>query len=186
MYKATPLKDGLSILLCRKKNEYTELKKKKKYLLENFFTNNKKIKLQEETQFKITAETTLLLNMHEKMMQNINNNLDVILLSVAKPAKLFEEWKFLDKMHKTRKNVNVRVITNESAEKSQVTKNNVKYKIRFSVTPLQFGMHIFDNKEVTLSISRNSGIPCLWSNNPNVLMLAQNYFETLWNISLKA
>lgn len=187
MYKATPLKDGVSILLRRKKDEHTELQKKKKYLLDNFYVNNKKTRLQEEeTQFKITAETTLLLNMHKKMIQNIDNNLDVILLSVAKPAKLFEEWTFLDEVYKTRKNVNVRVITNESAKKLQGTANNVKFKIRYSVTPLHFGIHIFDNKEVTLSISHNSGIPCLWSNNPNVLMLTQNYFETLWNIALKA
>jgi sugar-specific transcriptional regulator TrmB len=187
MYKASPLRDGLSVLLLRRKDEYAELQKKKKHLLDNFCSDNEKISLQEETtQFKITSEMTLLLNMHRRLIQNVNNSMDVILPLITKPAKLCEEWSYIDEVYKTRKNVNIRLITNEPTKELQAIANNATLKIRSLATPILFGMHIFDNKEATLSISQESGLPCLWSNNPNVIMLAHNYFEALWNSTLKA
>ncbi|MCW4018406.1 MAG: hypothetical protein NWF00_06985 [Candidatus Bathyarchaeota archaeon] len=187
MYVATPLKDGLSILLRRKKDEYANLQKKKTHLIDQFCSDTGKIMLEEEkTRFKIIAETTLLLNMHRKLIQNVENSLDVILLLVTKPANLVEEWTYLNEICETRKDVKIRLIANEFAKKPHSITNIASLKMKRSSTPILFGMHIFDTKEVTFSISQDCGIPCLWSNNPNVVMLAQNYFGVLWNSSLKA
>ena len=45
---------------------------------------------------------------------------------------------------------------------------------------IPFGMHIFDNREVTLAISSNP-MPSLWTNNSHVVKLAQVYFENIWD-----
>lgn len=176
MYKATPLRKGLSILLQRKKEKYTELQEKKKLLLEEFSPNNHITAPPESTpQFKITSEITLLLKMHKRLIQNAHETIDVILPVVVKPSKLVEEWLYLDKSNKKRRRVEIRLITIGSAKltrKHQEIAENAFLKLKFLASPVPFGMHIFDRKEVTLSISREGGLPCLWSNNPNVVILS--------------
>lgn len=41
-------------------------------------------------------------------------------------------------------------------------------------------MAIFDNKEVNIRVS-DTLVPFLWTNNPNVVKLAEIYFENMWN-----
>ena len=64
MYKATPIKEGLSILLQNKKKEIAELQTKKTSLIKTFQAKNTKIDPKEETHFIITSEITRFLKIH--------------------------------------------------------------------------------------------------------------------------
>jgi hypothetical protein len=84
--------------------------------------------------------------------------------------------------------VNTRLITsklNKPIWSDQEFTENTWLDVRYMVESIPFGMHIFDKQEVTLSLSIKNGLPCLWSNNSNVLILAQNYFDLLWKIAEK-
>ena len=190
MYKATPLKNSLSILLQKRKEECANLQEKESWLLNNFNSHKTKIVSQEETgQFKITSEITLLLKMHEELIQQVHETIDGIVPLILKPSKLVEEWSFLDELKMKKKRIKIRIITSESEKskrKGQTSEKNTGIKFRYMTSPIPFGMHIFDKKEVTLSISEKSGLPSLWSNNPNILRLAQSYFEILWKNAKKA
>ena len=190
MYTATPLKKGLSILLEKRKEECAKLQEKEIWLLNNFSSLKNKRVLQEETgQFKITSEITLLLKMHKNLIQQAHNTIDSIIPHIIKPSKLFEEWSFLNELNTKKKGPKIRIITHEpekSKRKQQTPEKNTGIELRYTSPPIPFGMHIFDENEVTLSISEKSGLPSLWSNNPNILTLAQSYFEILWNNAEKA
>jgi len=187
IYRATPLNLGLSILLQKRKEEYVELKKKESWLLNNFNSYNTKMILQEDiAQFKITSEITLILKLHRELIQKAHITIDVIIPFVTKPSKLVEIWAYLHELNMTKRSVKIRCITDKpkkSMWKQQALAENTNLEYKY-LAIIPFGMHIFDKKEVTLSISKESGLPCLWSNNPNILMLAQNYFEELWNKTL--
>ena len=153
---------------------------------------NEKVKIvsQEETgQFKITSEITLLLKMHKELIQQVHETIDGIVPPILKPSKLVEEWSFLNELKMKKKSIRIRIITSESEKskrKGQTSEKNTGIEFRYMTSPIPFGMHIFDKKEVTLSISEKSVLPSLWSNNPNLLRLAQSYFEILWDNAEKA
>jgi sugar-specific transcriptional regulator TrmB len=184
-YRATPLKKGLSVLLEKRKEECAKLQEKEIWLINNFISLKPKRFLQEETgQFKITSEITLLLRMHKELIQRAYRTIDAIIPHIIKPSKLVEEWSFLYELNAKKKGPKIRIITYEPEKlkrKQQRPEKNTDIEFRYAAPPVQFGMHIFDKKEVTISISEKSGLPSLWSNNPNILELAQSYFEILWN-----
>jgi sugar-specific transcriptional regulator TrmB len=192
MYRAAPLKEGLSILLQKRKEEYAELQKKKSSLLNNFHVRNTKMAFQEEsTQFIITSEITRLLKMLKKLIQKAQESIDVIMPLIFTPSKLTEGLLYLKEAITSKSDVKIRLITQEPEEqaisrKLQALVKNHFFELKYLTSPFCFGMHIFDKKEVTLSISENSGLPSLWSSNPNVVMLSQAYFDTLWEKAAKA
>ena len=115
-YEATPIKEGLSMLLQNRKKEYTELQNKTSSIINNFRRNNAKIDLQEtNTQFKITSETTLLIKMHKSLTQNAQKSIDAIVPLIIAPSKLVEGVYNLSEAMK--RGVKIRFIT-QKAEKN--------------------------------------------------------------------
>jgi sugar-specific transcriptional regulator TrmB len=190
IYKATSIKDGLSILLQNKKKECAELQKKTTSLINNFHANTAKIDTQEgETQFKLTSEATLFLKMHKSLHQEAQISIDAIIpLIFDGPAKFNDGLSFPKKA--MRRGVKIRLITQkaknglQSRELQELGKNSL-CELKYSATPVLFGMHIFDNKEVTLATSEN-GLPSLWSNNRNLVNLAASYFDEMWSKAQEA
>jgi sugar-specific transcriptional regulator TrmB len=184
MYEATPIKEGILLLLRKRKEETAELQKKTRLMLSNFNVNNDKTTLKEEdTQFKITSENTLLLKLLKTLSQKTQTSMDMVMPFQALQSSLFEHPKYFKWANK---DVKIRLITQEAAEDSTIRKlqastKNRFFEIKYFDVPANFGMHIFDDEEVTLSISDKGGLPCLWSNNPNVVKLARSYFNELWN-----
>ena len=54
------------------------------------------------------------------------------------------------------------------------------FELRYTSSGALVCMVIIDNKEVDVQIS-NGPVPSLWSNNPQLVKIAANYFETLWD-----
>jgi sugar-specific transcriptional regulator TrmB len=190
MYKATPIEKGLSILLQNKKKECTELQEKTTSLINSFHANTAKIDAQEEdTQFKLTSEATLFLKMHKSLHQKAQMNIDAIIPSIFDgPVKFNEGLSFPKKA--MRRGIKIRLITqkDENGLKSrelQALGENSLCELKYLATPVLFGMHIFDNKEVTLATSDN-GLPSLWSNNRNLVNLAASYFDEMWSKAQEA
>jgi sugar-specific transcriptional regulator TrmB len=185
LYKAIPLKKGLSILLQRKTEENAELQKKTRALINIFQEDNVKITPQEEdTQFIITSEKTLFRKRFEKGIQMAQTNIDTIVSS----HELFEEMVFHHIKGFKRaieKGVKIRALTEKAEDESiskdiQVLKENRFFKLKYLSAPIPVTMTIFDGEEVNIRIS-NSLVPSLWSNNPAIVKLAASYFSKVWN-----
>jgi sugar-specific transcriptional regulator TrmB len=89
IYKATPLKLGLSILFQKKKQECAELGNKEKWLLNIFPLCSSQNDLEEDNyNFRITYESTPLLKLLRKLIQKAHETIDVIIPSITKPWKL--------------------------------------------------------------------------------------------------
>ncbi|MCW4047840.1 MAG: hypothetical protein NWE99_09850 [Candidatus Bathyarchaeota archaeon] len=184
IYEATPIKEGLPILLQKRREETAELQNKTCLMINNFNVNNVKIALKEEdTQFKLTSENTLLFKLLKTLSQKTKKSIDMTIPFRGIQVSLFEQPKYFKWANK---DVKIRLITQKAEDESTMKKLQASMKNRFFEIkcfdgPVNFGMHIFDDKEITLSISDKDGLPCLWSNNPNVVKLARSYFNELWN-----
>jgi sugar-specific transcriptional regulator TrmB len=188
VYKATPLKEGISILLLERKKKNEEVLKKAQSLVRNFssFSN---ILAENESEFRITSERSLLFKMHDQLIEKAQNTIDAVV-----PIKVLEEQtipnlSFLKKASK--KGVKIRLISQRTKGDSVLTKPKglagisfLELRYAFSPTPVEtrpFGMHLFDKKEMTVCISSHDCVPSLWSNSSSLLRMATNYFEDLWN-----
>jgi sugar-specific transcriptional regulator TrmB len=188
LYKATPIEDGLAILLQNKKDEYIETEKKAKAISKSFYANQRQEILHENTQFLISSETSLLSKTHEKLADATKNSIDFVLPEKANEKGVIHNFQYL-KMAAMRC-VKIRVIALEgdvetTSESPDYFSKNPFFELRYlPETEMPFGMHIFDKKEMTIAISQKR-LPSLWTNNPNVIKLAEVYFKDTWKRSSK-
>ena len=188
LHKATPIEEGLSILLQHRKNELAELKKKKTWLINNFNLKPAEVALQEEnTQFTITSEMTRFLKIQRNQAQKAQESVKIMIPAIKVPSKVKDEWSYLQRPMK--RGVKIRVITQKpegepTPREWQALVKNPFFEVKYVATPIPFGMHIFDNKEVTIQVSEDI-LPSFWSNNSNIVKLASSYFDEIWDKTQK-
>ncbi len=185
MYKATPINEGISILLQNKREDYIKAEKQAKIMSNHFGENNNQNIIQENVQFIITSNMTLLLKMHDKLANSTKKSIDFMCPMKWSEKILLDRCQYIKRA--IRRGVKVRVITLKFNEET-IAKNpkplsrNPLFEHRcIPETIYQFGMHIFDEQEVTLAVSEKKPTPSLWTNNPNIVKLAESYFENIWN-----
>jgi sugar-specific transcriptional regulator TrmB len=177
-YKATKINDGLSLLLEGKKEEYIEAEMQVKAL--NSLIELRKVDThQDESQFVITSEIKNLMKMHERFSQASKLSIDFVL--PLKTTKSLHDYPQYVKCA-IKRNVKIRaiVIENDSNKEPKATKNPLFEVRTLKDIKQSFGMHIFDNQEVTMSISEKP-MPSLWTNNAHIVRIARVYFEDMWN-----
>jgi len=77
-YRATPIKEGLTILLQNRTNEHIILQNKTRKLIDKFHVANASLSQEEETQFIITSEASFVLKKLEKQIYNAKTNIDTV------------------------------------------------------------------------------------------------------------
>ena len=183
VYKAVPLKEGLSILLQEKTEENVELQKETKALLSNFQENNVGISLdREDPELIITSGKNLFLKRFEKAIKAGQTSEDIIGTAPDFNSFLFRNLQYFKTVNK--KGVKIRVITKPENQESMLRvirefKKNPLFKLKYTFDNNPVCLMICDNKEVNFQIS-NGMVPSLWSNEPHVVQLARVYFESLW------
>jgi len=185
MYKATPINEALSILLQNRKEELAELQKKTTSLINNFQEKKAKTPQEDRIQFIITSEITRFLKMHKSLTQQAQTSIDGIIHFRVSQPKFHEALSTLKGA--IRRGVKMRLVA-EHVEKQfippevQWLEKHALFELKYAATTIHFGMFIFDKEEVTLATTIG-GLPSLWSNNPNVVKLANSYFNEMWNRS---
>lgn len=185
IFRAIPLQETLQALLKKRGKETLDLKKQIGSIIENVYTqHSNKIPKQKESEIIFVPGKRSLLNRVQKSIQNMQKNLLCITsydqlrkhMSDIMDSDLFTE--------KKRKNSKILIIT-EIPKRAPTQKivNNKNFEHRFVCDPPQAHLLIVDEKEVFIKTSV-SGIfgerPSIWSNNPCILAICLNYFETLW------
>lgn len=191
IYYAIPLQETLQILIKQRGKETLDLKKQIGSIVENVYIYLTKDKLEQkklETIF-VPGKRTLL-NTVQKSIKNMQKSLFCITtsnkitkhLSNVMDTNLFKQ--------KNREDFKIQIITelSENVTTSPKIVKNKNFEHRFIQDPPQAHLLIIDEKEVFIktSITGDFGeIPSIWSNNPCLLAISLNYFETLWKKSMK-
>ncbi len=190
-YKGTPIKDGVMILLQRRAEDYAELQRKTEMLLNSPHENEIVTKFSdEESQFVVTSEKTLLYRKLEKDDRSAQKSIDIIGTWDGIKAALFYhlQWEFKKLM---KRGIRIRIITEQHEDDKSMLKilralkKNTLFGIRYVVSPVLLKTVIYDEKEVNMCIATlpDRDVPSLWSNNPNFVKIMTSHFEEIWNIA---
>jgi sugar-specific transcriptional regulator TrmB len=190
-FKAIPIETGFSILLERKAKKYNELKSKTNSLL---LTLKKKTNcensFQGESKFVLIPSREVLIQSLTKAIGNTQTNIDV---STSVRRFKLACYRLAESLEKAwQRGVKGRAIIEETEEPFlevvEASWKNPSAVIRYTPTIPKTVMAIYDKKEVFIYIEPTADLeesPALWSNNPSLLALAKDCFETLWKTAKK-
>jgi sugar-specific transcriptional regulator TrmB len=190
-YKATPVKEGVYILLRNATRDYVQLQEKASTFLDSRYEKYFPTELEDEDQqFIITCEKTLLLKKLRKGNQTAKKSIDTIEDWGGVRALLFYyRQDFADAINR---GVRVRIITekHENTKLMQETLSaleNPLFEIRYISGPLPVKTVIYDEKEVNMCIAEppEKDIPSLWSSNPRFTKIMLDFFEKTWKTAVK-
>jgi sugar-specific transcriptional regulator TrmB len=185
MFKATPLRLGVSILIKNKTAQHNELMEKANKMSDESWL--KQSILEEEPEF-------ILIPGNDAVVQKINNsigttqtNLDIVTSKKRFSRAMLE---FSDpRMKALKRGVKIQVVTerlpstNADIEKIMLAEKKAGAIVKFMPTLPSALLLLFDKKQVMIITSATGSLEtsALWSNNPCVVALSTSYFESLWN-----
>lgn len=191
MYKATPLKEGASILLQLQAKRCTNLEMKTKILQENSQEKDPNIMSQDEdSQFAFISERSHLIMKFEKANQTAKKNIEIV-----------GKWEhFKSDLHNflqqelrqaMKKGVRIRLIVErqdvdtKTLEVLRILEKNTLFKVRYCSGSFPVKIVIYDDIEVALCVAKqpDQDLPYLWSNNPILVKVMMFQFEEIWNKS---
>lgn len=183
-FKATTLDEGLALLLQRRDNQSAILHKKATELLEDFKEKNEKAALQEEA-----PKFVLVPAAHVNKIRNAVDNAQMGVLCLTS-LEMFRKVRFMTEdvwKRCVKRSIKLQfIIGNPHGEKAilkldPVLRNNDCFEIKWTSTSMPCVI-LIDGKEVFLRTEMNLEAPVLWSNNPVIVAMMQEHFETKWRI----
>jgi sugar-specific transcriptional regulator TrmB len=187
-YKAVSLKEGVYILLGRRENETRKLKKSVLEICSNFHTINQNEDFDANNQFVLIPEKKPSVNRFIKAFETAATSLDLMndfQDAIVAHDKLFQlNVKALDSGVKIR---DILCKTKESIPISKhfftLLKREPAFQIRYLNFPCPAKLIIKDSKEAFISTKTKEKMidqPHLWTNNPVLVRVIQEWFNGLW------
>ena len=135
-------------------------------------------KKDDNPEFSITNEFTLLTRLHQKMFDLAKKKVDVIIPYVS--PEIVESFQ-----RALKRGVKIRFLAGKPTFRATFPMENAlkTYPLSLEVRTLphyEWGMHIFDNKQVTLAIRKDTPTPSLTTNNWRIVNIVQTYFDNKW------
>jgi sugar-specific transcriptional regulator TrmB len=182
-YRALEAEKGFSMLLNKKTEEYHELKKKARVVLDKISAFSSNSKPHDELhQFVITSERRLFLEKIKKDIEDAQSCIDIVYSRERMSTIVFHAREQIERA--LGRCVKIRALT--TGTNGEIVDRNIlelKKKSGFDLKlddEIAVGLIVFDRKEVNVRISHTM-VPSLWTNNRNVVKLAEIYFENVWN-----
>jgi sugar-specific transcriptional regulator TrmB len=190
-YKATPLRDGVSLLIQRKKDELTGLQKRTAVFLDKLQKPVYPYPFHEDDlQFAIIYDRKRLIRKFAKGNKTAQKEIACAGTwpDMKKLMSLCDcETDHFSKAMK--KGVRIRIVTEKRGDDKSVDEiiaamcMNPLFGIRFVAAPIPIKIVLYDGVEVNTSISMSAetDMPSLWSNNPNFVKILVKQFDDMWN-----
>jgi sugar-specific transcriptional regulator TrmB len=180
-YRPVTLEDGLSLLMDLRSREFQDMQIKAKMVLKNFVAQEPEY-LENVPQFRITSARSLFIKRIKEGIAQAENSIDLIYDDSLLRAIVFDT---IDDFERAiSRGVKIRAIT--MAEGEQAMDRNLEaltkkpyFMLHFAKEEVTVGLAIFDDKEVEFRTTQNI-VPTLWTNNRNIVKLAQVYFNSMW------
>jgi sugar-specific transcriptional regulator TrmB len=191
-FKPIPIEDYISILIERKKNEISETQKEATRLLQKLKQKNSKNTLQEdETRFSLFSEQVAV-RREKGTLKAVQRSFDVVTSRRDPHSVIFIDMEGI--AEDLQRGVKIRVIIDKPDEEkllADIIKHLKKYpnfKIRYLPKAPKALMSIYDKGEAWVYTRSNPVLeecPILWTNNPCLLSILQDYFEMMWLTALE-
>jgi sugar-specific transcriptional regulator TrmB len=190
IYKCVSMNDGLLILLERKTKEFHEIRAQTTELIRKSREHQINQSLQfEDSQFVIVPEREVALRRWMKATEGAQKSLDFIIRWKGFISGLQERSEHFKSM--LERGVKIRGIVAEPESQKSVAamimelEKKGSYRLRYMLMLPEAVFSIIDSKEVLFNVVPMS-IPTqtssLWSNNPSLAAVVQDYFELKWNL----
>lgn len=182
-YKATGLRDGISILLQRKRNDYSELESKTGLLLNSLNDEVLQAPKDQSSQFIITSEKTLFQKRFEKSFSRAQT-VDIVFPTEGFKLSPLPMFEYLSAACK--RGAKIRIITSREdrfmAKRKGRLRKNPFVAVKYASLPIKFASVIFDKKEFNACVSSDgSDVPSLYTDNTEIVEMANTLFEFLWS-----
>jgi sugar-specific transcriptional regulator TrmB len=186
-FRAISMKDAVSVLMERRIKETCELQAVTKEILKKFEKYTAKVTLDEdETKFILVPERVNTL-LKRKTLGNVQRSYDVV-ASYRNPHGII--FVGIEEIAKALlRGVKVRVIINKP-DKEEALLNIMKhlekfptFKTKYILDPPKALISIYDGKEAWVCTCTQPGMkecPTLWTDNPCLLSILQDFFDILW------
>jgi sugar-specific transcriptional regulator TrmB len=178
MYSATPIQEGLSLLLQKKKKQLNKVEEEVFTEFHNF--PEKRVTEIGLSKLSIISDFALLVNIHEKMSNSAKRTIDAILpLKLHQPSFLSHFQSFRRAIER---GIKIRVIAQKPitfTNSIQTSPNGLELRYLPVNCPI-FGMHIFDKRVVTLAVEDNKNLPSLITDSPHIIKISSIYFNNQW------
>lgn len=190
IFEAIPVKDGISILLQRKAEEFEKITKETKKLAKHFSADKENKVLKEESQFVMIPKKAMFIKTSISVIQNVQISNDTI-TSLRRFTQALP-YSFRAHQIALERGVKTRVIIQKSETENfskylQTLMTYPNFQIRYvSEPPDAFG-GCFDGKTTSVLIDHIADITesaALWTDHHSFVALFQNYFENLWNAAI--
>jgi len=186
-YRAIPMKEGLSLLLEAKTNQYQRVKAETEILQGEIKAEKTGEPQTESAQFILVPEGKVVDRIGASI-EKAEKSIDVIVswkrfsyaIADALAGNVERAWA---------KKVKIRLIV-EKPPRNKTAEQLIQYfrqkpftQIRFIQDPPETVFGIYDRKEMSVMIVSKTdlqGSPGLWSTNNALIALAKNHFESIW------
>jgi sugar-specific transcriptional regulator TrmB len=187
-FKAIPPVEAVNILVRRKRGEFSRMEREANKFVQ------RASELLTETQTELEKDQFLLITGREaiicKAMQ-VTENTKKTFKDIT-PFSEFVPWLAVSSEsinEALNRGVKFQWLTDKPTDANVLPKsletiiNHPNFTLRVIPSTPKVKLGIFDNREILLGIFAKSSFalsPCLWSNNPSLVTIAESHFETWW------
>ncbi len=189
LFKAIPINEGMPMLLEHKAKEDREIEAKTKEVIKKYGANTQE-NTSEEGQFALVPGEKATFRKLFEMADRCQKSYDFIFYWKAALQIIDKIIIFLKEL--LRKEIDIRILVymneGERLHKEVLSlKRNGSFQARCTFTSPPITLSLFDNKETFFNIAlfNPSETPSLWSNNPTLIVILQDYFEQKWRDAKK-
>jgi sugar-specific transcriptional regulator TrmB len=190
-FRAISTDDAFSILMERRKSETSELQATIDEMVKKFKSDNARMALEEEAKFSLVPEQATI-RAEKKTLENVQRSFDVITSWRNPHSIMFADVEGITEA--LQRGIEIRVIIDKPGEEKLLSNivNRLKkfptFKIRYLWNAPKALISVYDNGEAWVGTCPNPGVkecPILWTDNPCLLSILQDYFEMLWSAAVE-
>ena len=192
-FKATPIQDCVFLLLHRRDKETSEIKQKANQILKILNDNTTRMTLHEEyPQFVLVPKKEASIKRRRKEIKAAQTSIDrLVSFKMFGPTAVTYHEVIKKALER---GVKIRVITEKPENENQIPKiiqefkKYPSFKLRYILKPPLAIVTIYDRKEILVTTSAIYGLgesPVLWSNNPSLLAIINDFYEILWMTAIE-
>ena len=189
-FRAIPIEIGITILFENKTREFIDLKQQSLTLINRMNEKSIDAESYQESQFVLIPSTEALFKRLAKSIEKTQKSIDI---STSWKRFKFACYRLADSLEKAwSKGVKGRtvleVIEEPALDFIKKYWRPPHAEIRQNHVPPKTVIALYDKKEVYIYLQPGADMtesPALWSDNPSLLAMAEDYFETLWSATQK-
>jgi sugar-specific transcriptional regulator TrmB len=190
-FKATPLKQGLQILMTRKREQYEEhMEKTERFLLKKESYPEENLE-DHEYRFYIVEGKEKIIQIMKHHHDNVHGSADIV--STVQRWLQILHYCFENYKRALQRNAKYRMVIQKPECETLIPENvqflleQPNFELRVIGCP-QSNFGVFDDGEATFNFFPSKSLkesPIIWTNHPSFISMAHDHFERVWKSARK-